>query len=445
MHYLILVTDALIKGGCFCWLAMPFLKRKSSAVCGGAAYFLAVLLFYAAHLSLDAYVIYGMGSLAMFLAVCGMDRRNYRQKLFLVVTFFSLSWFASAMAEIMYDHLCIYIGDMDYMQNHPDLLLALYIVAGGVYLVLVFLFMVVSAGQFRKAYANKGVDMGQKELLMLSLPSVVGVTGYEIMRYYRVFYAVKIGRPEVGYDALELLFCVVAVVTVIVVIMLYQELKARQEENLQARLLATQMEGIRQHIERVESLYRDIRGVKHDMANHVLTLERLYAGNMAKEAQAYSKALQDELAQASGGINSGNPVTDIILQEFRDEAVKEGISFCTEFSYPTDSGINAFDISVILNNALQNALEHTVHGEMRRVCIGSYRRNNAYMIEVRNSFAGSLQWDADSGLPLTSKEKKDNHGFGLSNIRRVARKYAGDIDIVLEDGEFCLCIMLMAG
>lgn len=66
------------------------------------------------------------------------------------------------------------------------------------------------------------------------------------------------------------------------------------------------------------------------------------------------------------------------------------------------------------------------------------------MIEVRNSFAGSLQWDADSGLPLTSKEKKDNHGFGLSNIRRVARKYAGDIDIVLEDGEFCLCIMLMA-
>lgn len=444
MHYWILVADAFIKGGCFCWLAMPFLKKKRGAVCSGTAYFLVILLFYLAHLSLDAYVIYGMGSLAMLLTICWTDRRSYRQKLFLVTTFFSLSWFASAMAEILYDHLCIYIGDTDYMQNHQGLLPVLYVAEGVVYLALASAFMIVFAGQFRRVYANKGVDMETKELLMLSLPSVVGVTGYEIMRYYRVFYAVEVGRPEVSYDALELLFCAVAVVTVIVVIVLYQELKARQEENLQARLLSAQMEGIRQHIERVESLYRDIRGLKHDMANHVLTLERLYAGNKAKEAQAYGRALQDELAQAAGKIGSGNPVTDIILQEFRDKAVKEGISFCTEFCYPTGSRINAFDVSVILNNALQNALEHTAHGNMGRISIRSNRRNNAYMIEVRNSFAGNLQWDADSGLPLTSKAKKEGHGYGLSNIRKVAAKYAGDIDIVLEDKEFCLCVMLMA-
>ena len=35
------------------------------------------------------------------------------------------------------------------------------------------------------------------------------------------------------------------------------------------------------------------------------------------------------------------------------------------------------------------------------------------------------------------------HGYGLSNIRRVVDKYSGDIDIALEDGEFCLTIMLM--
>lgn len=49
----------------------------------------------------------------------------------------------------------------------------------------------------------------------------------------------------------------------------------------------------------------------------------------------------------------------------------------------------------------------------------------------------------ESGLLLTSKDEKDCHGYGLLNIRRVARKYHGDIDITLKNGEFCLCIMLM--
>lgn len=66
------------------------------------------------------------------------------------------------------------------------------------------------------------------------------------------------------------------------------------------------------------------------------------------------------------------------------------------------------------------------------------------MIEICNSFSGNLQWNAESGLPFTTKEQAKGHGYGLPNIRRVAGKYDGDIDIALKDGEFCLCIMLMA-
>ena len=181
------------------------------------------------------------------------------------------------------------------------------------------------------------------------------------------------------------------------------------------------------------------------MTNHILTLERLYEGNKAEEAKAYSTELTTELANMTGGIESGNPVTDVILQEFKKEAEESGISFHSEFHYPVDSNINAFDISVILNNALQNAIENTDKGKAEHISIVSFRRNNAYIIEVCNSFTGSLQWDVESGLPSTSKEKAEGHGYGLPNIRRVAGKYAGDIDIALRDGEFCVCVMLMIG
>lgn len=203
------------------------------------------------------------------------------------------------------------------------------------------------------------------------------------------------------------------------------------------------MDSIRQHIEQVENLYQDIRSMKHDMTNHVITLERLYTGNKVEEAKAYSKELKTVLAKATNKLNSGNPVTDVILQEMQNKAENMKIHFHIDFYYPIDSNVNAFDMSVILHNALQNALENSVKAKSPYISILSYHRNNAYMIEIRNNFAGNLKWDIESELPVTSKRNIDGHGYGLSNIRRVAEKYSGDIAIDLREDEFCLSIMLM--
>ena len=148
-------------------------------------------------------------------------------------------------------------------------------------------------------------------------------------------------------------------------------------------------------------------------------------------------------------MNSGNPVTDVILQEMQDEARRRQIDFKTDFHYPAGSNVNAFDLSVILNNALQNALEYADKSNHPVVSIISYCRGNAYMIEVSNSFTGNLKWDEESGLPMTSKGQTEKsktgaiHGYGLSNIRRVALKYSGDIAVDVKDGMFCLCVLLM--
>ena len=322
--------------------------------------------------------------------------------------------------------------------------LVLYMAVSLFYLVLEFLFTFICIKCILKVYPDKYVDMSEKELFMLATPLVMGITGYGIMRYYRRFYILETGSIINIYDALVLLYCAVSVITVMVVIVLYQNIKTKQEEKLQAGMFAVQIGNIRKHVRRAENMYNDIHSIKHDMANHILTLENLYIGNKTAEAKAYSTKLKTELKNLAGEIKSGNPVTDVILQELKDEAGKMGINFHSEFYYPADSGIDVFDISIILNNALQNAIENTVKDGTGYINIISYRRNNAYMIEISNSFNGNLQWDAISGLPVTSKEKKDMHGYGLFNIQKTARQYMGDIYISLKNGKFCLCIMLMA-
>ena len=75
--------------------------------------------------------------------------------------------------------------------------------------------------------------------------------------------------------------------------------------------------------------------------------------------------------------------------------------------------------------------------------ISSYREKNAYLIEVKNSFSNELLLNEKTGLPKTTKEEKDKHGFGLENIRRVAQKYFGDMDITQKDQLVTLTVMLM--
>ena len=417
--------------------AKPFLENKKGAVCIGVAYFVTMLILYLVPVEINTFAAYSLGILSAFLAMCRIDRRNYKQKTFIAATFFSLHWLSEYMTRIITDaiyHIKV-VSDAFYIPEKH--LAAKIFIFGGVELL--------------------DTAMGFA-ILGISVRYIVKTCVYGILIQYQTSSGMSWMEPIYGlYNGLAFLHFGISIITIVVMTVLFQNIKARQEEKLQNELLAAQVDSIKKHIGQVESLYRNIRSIRHDMTNHILTLERLYAGNNRKEAMDYGEELKSALSRIAGEIKSGNPVTDVILQELKNEAEKRKIRFQSDFYFPTGTKINAFDVSVILNNALQNAMENILRfpaenagkSETPYISVLSYHRNNAYMIEISNSFTGNLQWDEERGLPVTSKEKTEGsgygqtHGHGLSNIRMVARKYSGDIVIDLKDDEFRLSIMLM--
>lgn len=438
----------------FCF-AKPFMQNKKRAFCTGIAYFAIMLILYFVPVEINTFVAYGLGVLSALAVMCKAERRNYKQKVFIAATFFSLRWLSGYMTRIVTN--AIYhikaVSEIFYAPEGNSA--AKIFIFGGVELldaVIGFAVLGISVGYIVKAYVYKREEMSMKELFMLTVPSVTGMTGYAIMIQYQTGSGMSWMTPISGlYNGLAFLHFGISIVTIVVVTVLFQNIRARQKEKLQNELLAIQVDSIEKHIGQVESLYQSIRGIRHDMTNHILTLERLYAGSNVEEAVDYGRELKSALSPMAGEIKSGNPVTDVILQEAKNEAEKRKIRFRSEFYYPAGTNINAFDISVILNNALQNAMENITNfpseeegkGEIPYISVLSYHRNHAYMIEIINSFTGNLQWDEERGLPAASKEKGDNHGYGLSNIRMAAKKYSGDIAIDLNDDEFRLTIMLM--
>lgn len=193
----------------------------------------------------------------------------------------------------------------------------------------------------------------------------------------------------------------------------------------------------------MEKLYSDIHALKHDMGNHISVLEHLFLKNETEELEKYMAQLKSALTESVAEIKTGNPVTDVILNQKQKEAMEKGIGFNCKFMFPMDTNINAFDISVILNNAIENAFEGVSGCENPYVSISAYRKKNVYMLEVSNCIKNHVEIDDETGLPETTKSDKNSHGFGLTNIRKVAQKYYGDIDISQKENMFTLTVMLM--
>ena len=99
---------------------------------------------------------------------------------------------------------------------------------------------------------------------------------------------------------------------------------------------------------------------------------------------------------------------------------------------------DAFDVGIILQNLLQNVLEacgKVGEGERFIVLTGT-KKGRFFLIEVKNSFMGEVVFGQD-GLPVTTKkEDVPMHGLGLSNVRREAEKYMGELELKTTQREF---------
>lgn len=433
----------MITGIYFGKFVCPYIKKKKGAVAVSIVYITIMLVLYMIPPQIDNFSAYLIGVIAAFLVMYVEDRRNIYQKIFLAITFFSIRWLTVAMAGRLDDLVTKALVFRNMSAEKVWLQYGLYVGTRVLDIVLCITFIAVAIGLINKAYIYKKDEMSIKEMVMLIIPSLVGVTGYGILQYYLMIYERDTGKNLIDtygfYGALSFLHYLISIVAILVVIVMFQNWKEMQEEQRGQELVLNQISDMKKHIGEVEKLYRDIRSMRHDMGNHIQTLEHLVAHNNMDDATEYLEHLKNEWDEVSPEIKTGSPVIDVILMEKLREAKERQIRFLSDFHYPQNTKLNAFDLSVIMNNALNNCMEN-VSGDDPYISISSFRKNSIFMITIKNSFWGQLNF-GDSDLPETTKFGKE-HGMGLNNIRRVARMYMGDISLEQGNEEVILSIMM---
>ncbi len=432
--YASIILQLIASGVCFGIFVFPYMNGREIAIKTAAAYGAVMTILYIMPPQIDNILAYFIGTLAAFSVMYAKDRRNINQKIFLSVTFFSLRWLSQAMSGIL-DYFFDMVLFSPELAERVWLHYGLYVVGRVIDLSVSLLLLLLPICAVNRAYKYKSRYMESRELLMLIVPSLLGVVGYMIFYFYQV-------KAEMTgfYDVLCFLYYFISIIAILVIIVVFQNWKSLQEEQAGQELLESQISNIKTHMQGIEKLYGDIRAMRHDMGNHIQMIEQLMGTENSSEAFAYLGRLKGEWKELAPEIRTGNPVTDMLLLEKSKEAQMRGIRFECDFRYPENTKLDVFDVCTILYNALNNCME-SVNGENPYIKVCAFCKNNIFMLMISNSFKGRLQIDPVEGLPGTSK-KDEGHGIGMKTMRRVARKYMGDLSIEQREDEVMLGIML---
>lgn len=439
------ILSLIVEGWIFCFFVRPFLNQDRTAKTAGMIYALVMIVLYILPMEIDYSRI--IVSCVVLGVMCLLDRRNMAQKLVLVIMMYLLRWIAHGVALLPRDIMYEFLIGSSYMTEKMTFQFVNYILVEVMFCVIRGILLYLLTAGIHKVYVNKRENISEKELVLLLCVLSVIVIGYFSFTYLSDIYEGDIGQyiwnKHKEYTALKVMYQLFSGVALFIVMTVYQRIKERQREEKENAILEEQMESMKSHISEVEKLYGDIRALKHEMGNHITVLENLVLQNQQEETEKYFSELKENWRESISEIQTGNPVTDVILIQKKKEIEEKAIHFVCDFHYPAETRLEVFDVSIILNNALVNAVEGVVGCDNPYIAVTSYQNKNAYMIEVKNSIKKKVVLNEETGLPDTTKKDKINHGFGLVGIRRIAQKYFGGIDIEQDRDSFLLSIMLM--
>lgn len=226
----------------------------------------------------------------------------------------------------------------------------------------------------------------------------------------------------------------------------YKELQGERERHFAEN---QQMKAMKRRLEEAENFYGSIRKVRHEMKSHMANIKGLVAREKYEEAERYIEKLDETVQELDYKFSTGNAVTDVIINDKYRRAVKSGTAFRVKFEYRQADTVSAFDMGIILNNLLENALEacEKLEQEKRYISLTLKRKNHFLLVEVENSFDGKLEWQDGETAPATMKheilpEILMEHGVGLKNVRDVAERYLGYMDLRAGRDVFKVTVML---
>ena len=207
------------------------------------------------------------------------------------------------------------------------------------------------------------------------------------------------------------------------------------------RIASYQRELIDTHYQEVETMYRQIRGWRHDYRNHIQMMKALAVKDDMAGIKAYLDELDTDLNTVDTVVKTGNAMADAILNSKISLAKSKGIAVKADAFIPVQLKMSELDLCVIIGNLFDNAIEASMDlpPEQRMIRVYMDMKNTQLYISFTNFTASKKLQKVGNKFHTT---KGEGHGFGLVRIDNIVERLDGYLSRNSEDGAFTTEILI---
>ncbi len=253
------------------------------------------------------------------------------------------------------------------------------------------------------------------------------------------------GNIEPFQKFIYAVFFSVMILFVSLLIYIYN-LGIEKEKNLRLTEVKIQAEMEQKQYEQVVSSLSELRYMKHDINNHLSTLQNLISKEHYNEAVSYIDNLTQSISNSYVTLATGNNALDSIITNKLTRCKSHHIKVNYSVHYPSAVPLADYEICSLIGNLFDNAIEACLtlsNTDNREIQFNINPYNEMLSISMVNSSNGVYEYTQDKQLASTKKDFKIyDHGLGLKRISQIVTEYEGIVDICPKNREFKVRILI---
>ncbi len=211
--------------------------------------------------------------------------------------------------------------------------------------------------------------------------------------------------------------------------------------HIDRQIAAYQRELVETHYQEVETMYRQMRGWRHDYRSHIQAMKALAADGDVEAIKDYLDQLDTELNTVDTVVKTGDPMADAILNSKISLARARHIGVTADACIPVKLSMSGLDLCIILGNLFDNAIEASMKlpESQRLIRIYMDMKNTQLYISFTNFTAEKKMVRRGKVFETT---KGAGHGLGLARMDEIIERLDGYVSRNSEDGAFTTEILI---
>ena len=178
----------------------------------------------------------------------------------------------------------------------------------------------------------------------------------------------------------------------------------------------------------------------HDLKHQISVLKN---ESISEESYRYLDQMEKEIKIYEAQNKTGNKILDTVIMGKQIYCQSVDINLTSIAEGAALSFMDPIDISTLFGNILDNAIESVSKiedKEKRLIHLTVAKQKDFLRIRVENCYEGQLVYK--NGIPITTKDDKNYHGYGLKSIKSTVQKYNGSVTIEDQNGWFEIRILI---